>query len=91
MQNSEDPTQALEYAADLLKDSGRASEAVPIAERFAAVGNPRAIGLLATMYAYGMGVPRDAERAEDLFRRAIELGDGLAAHNCGVFYQVHGS
>ena len=42
-----------------------------------------AVHNLATAYAFGTGVPKDAEKASSLFRRAAALGDANAAFSLG--------
>ncbi|MDH5178046.1 MAG: hypothetical protein OEZ39_16200 [Gammaproteobacteria bacterium] len=47
---------------------------------------PGALGLLGVMYQLGEGVPLNGEKAVELLTRAVELGDGTAAHNLGTIY-----
>lgn len=49
---------------------------------------PGAVGMLGFMYQCGEGVKLDAPKAVELLTRAVELGDGTAAHNLGTVYSV---
>ena len=47
---------------------------------------PEALSLLGVMYQLGTGVERDGLRAVELLSKAVDLGDGVAAHNLGTIY-----
>ena len=49
---------------------------------------PGAVAMLGFMYQCGEGVELDAPKAVGLLTRAVELGDGTAAHNLGTIYSV---
>ena len=49
-------------------------------------GLPRGIANLGLMYLNGRGVTKDYDRALDLFRKAIELGDADAMFYLAVMY-----
>ena len=50
------------------------------------IESPGAISLLGLMYQLGEGVELNGIKAVELYLRAIELGDGVAAHNLGTIY-----
>ena len=47
---------------------------------------PGALGLLGVMYQLGEGVPLNGRKSVELLTKAVELGDGVAAHNLGTIY-----
>jgi len=47
---------------------------------------PGALGLLGAAYHLGLGVERNGPKAVELLLKAVELGDGVAAHNLGTLY-----
>jgi TPR repeat protein len=47
-----------------------------------------AIGLLGLAYQLGLGVERSGLKAAALYKQAIALGDGTAAHNLGTLYST---
>ena len=47
---------------------------------------PGALGLFGVIYQLGFGVERNGIKAVELLKRAVELGDGVAAHNLGTIY-----
>jgi TPR repeat protein len=47
---------------------------------------PVALGLMGLVYQLGWGVERNGKEAVKYFEKAIELGDGGAAHNLGTLY-----
>ena len=49
---------------------------------------PGALGLLGVMYQLGEGVERDGTKAVEILKRAVELGDGVSAHNLGTIYSM---
>ena len=55
-------------------------------QRLAEQGNAVAQYNLGVMYANGMGVPRDAEKAADWFHDAASGGDARAQYNLGNLY-----
>ena len=82
----------MEEACDILKEAqeaydagnyGLAAELLgPLCEK----DIPEALSLLGVMYQLGDGVERDGEKAVQLLMRAVELGQGVAAHNLGTIY-----
>ena len=61
-------------------------KALSILEPLVKIEIPGALGLLGVMYQLGEGVPLDGKKAVELLSRAVELGDGTAAHNLGTIY-----
>ncbi len=57
-------------------------------EPLASQGDREAQFSLGRMYARGDGVPRDFERAAELFRRSAFQGHGRAAFNLGMMYEA---
>ncbi len=49
---------------------------------------PGALSLLGVMYQLGLGVEVNGVKAVKLLTRAVELGDGVAAHNLGTVYAM---
>lgn len=49
---------------------------------------PEALSLLGVMYQLGYGVERDGLKAVEILSKAVDLGDGVAAHNLGTIYAV---
>ncbi len=49
---------------------------------------PGALSLLGVMYQLGEGVERNGPKAVELLAHAVELGDGVAAHNLGTIYAM---
>ena len=47
---------------------------------------PEALSMLGVMYQLGDGVERDGLKAVTYLERAVELGQGVAAHNLGTIY-----
>lgn len=47
---------------------------------------PRALGVLGLIYQCGEGVEVDALKAIELLEKAMQGGDGTAAHNLGTIY-----
>ena len=56
----------------------------PLVEREVA----SALGLMGLMYQLGEGVELNAPKAVELLSRAVELGDGTAAHNLATIYVI---
>lgn len=54
----------------------------PLAEK----GDPRAQHRMGLLYAQGLGVPKDPEKATDWFRKAAHKGNILAAYNLAFRY-----
>ncbi len=65
---------------------GDYSAAVPALQAAAEHDDPRAIGLLASLYQQGQGFPHDAAKALSLYTRAAELGDAQAQFALGNSY-----
>ena len=49
-------------------------------------GVAEAIGMLAIAYQRGAGLEIDSEKAIELFQKAIEMGDAVAAYHLGMLY-----
>ena len=65
------------------KDYKRAlSLLLPLVE----VSDSGALSLLGVMYQLGVGVELDGLKAIELLKKAVNLGDGVAAHNLGTIY-----
>ena len=65
---------------------GDYSAAVPALQAAAEHDDPRALGLLASLYQQGQGFPHDAAKAFELYTRAADLGDAEAQFNLGNIY-----
>ena len=65
---------------------GDYSAAVPALQAAAEHDDPRAIGLLASLYQQGRGFPHDVAKAHSLYIRAAELGDADAQFSLGNIY-----
>ena len=50
-------------------------------------GIGEALGMLGLAYKAGAGVEPDGIKAVELLQKAVELGDGLAAHNLALLYE----
>ncbi len=61
-------------------------KALSILSPLVEIESPGAISLLGLMYQLGEGVELNGIKAVKLLLRAIELGDGVAAHNLGTIY-----
>jgi len=48
--------------------------------------DPNAISYLGLCYHLGFGVERNGAKALELYKKAIDLGSGGAAHNLGTLY-----
>ncbi|MFE9627025.1 tetratricopeptide repeat protein [Streptomyces sp. NPDC006527] len=86
-------TDAKVLVAALLLDRGEGlGRAADLLEEAAQAGAVEGLRELGFMLNDGIGVPADPVRANDLFRRAAEAGDGYAAFNLAVnFYRGHGT
>ena len=74
------------WGLDVFSDDEKIAETDELTglRKFAARGNAFALNDLALRLASGLGVPRDATRAADLYRRAAMSGVTAAARNLGV-------
>ncbi|WP_341365624.1 tetratricopeptide repeat protein [Yoonia sp. BS5-3] len=82
------PAQAdMETARDLM-EAGDYAEARALFEVYARSGNAEAEELIGVMYALGLGVERDDERAFDWYLRASLKGHPGAQSGLGWYYEV---
>ncbi len=82
------PAQAdMETARDLM-EAGEFEEAREMFEVYARSGNADAEELIGVMYAMGLGVDRDDERAFDWYLRASMKGHPGAQSGLGWYYEV---
>ena len=82
------PAQAdMEEARDLM-EAGAYAEARSLFEVYARSGNAEAEELIGVMYALGLGVDRDDERAFDWYLRASLKGHPGAQSGLGWYYEV---
>ena len=82
------PAQAdMEQARDLM-EAGDFAQARAMFEIYARSGNAEAEELIGVMYALGLGVDRDAERAFDWYLRASLKGHPGAQSGLGWYYEV---
>ena len=82
------PAQAdLEAARDLM-EAGNYAEARALFEVYARSGNAEAEELIGVMYALGLGVERDYERAFEWYLRASLKGHAGAQSGLGWYYEV---
>ncbi|MBK6659731.1 MAG: sel1 repeat family protein [Proteobacteria bacterium] len=65
---------------------GDYSAAVPALQAAAAKDDPRALGLLASLYQHGQAFPHDPAKALELYTRAADLGDAEAQFALGSMY-----
>lgn len=76
----------------LLESQKQLPRAVALLEEAASSDVTEGIRELGFVLSNGVGVPVDARRANELFLRAAEAGDGYAAFNLAVnFYRGHGT
>jgi len=82
------PAQAdIETARDLM-EAGEYAAARELFEVYARSGNAEAEELIGVMYALGLGVERDDERAFDWYLRASLKGHAGAQSGLGWYYEV---
>jgi len=62
------------------------SQALDILKPLVESAIPGALGMLGVAYQLGLGVTRDGQKAVEILLKAVELGDGTAAHNLGTIY-----
>ncbi|MFT5418739.1 MAG: TPR repeat protein [Gammaproteobacteria bacterium] len=72
--------------ADLALMRGDYRAAISVLETLAGAGDSTAMVRLAALYHGGEGVPRDVEKAADLYLGAAELGNAEAQFNLGNMY-----
>jgi len=77
----------LEDARDMMEE-GRFEEAMATFRVFARAGNADAEELIGVMYALGLGVERDDERAFEWYLRASLKGHPGAQSGLGWYYEV---
>jgi TPR repeat protein len=77
----------IHQALDLIQ-AKEFSKARELLEPLAMHDDPDALGLLGHFYFAGDGVERDGPKAVRLYTRAMELGNGTAAHNLATLYTV---
>ena len=77
----------LEHARDLMEE-GRFVEAREELWLAARSGNAEAEELIGVMYAMGLGVPRDDQRAFDWYLRAAMKGHPGAQSGVGWYYEI---
>jgi TPR repeat protein len=63
------------------------SQAVVMFERQAETGDPEAQNSVGEMYARGLGVPKDPEKALQWFRKSAEQGNARAQANLGAMHE----
>jgi hypothetical protein len=82
------PAQAnMEQARDLM-EAGEFTQARALLDVYARSGNAEAEELIGVMYALGLGVARDDERAFDWYLRASMKGHAGAQSGVGWYYEV---
>lgn len=82
------PAQAdMEQARDLM-EAGQFEDARAMFELYARSGNADAEELIGVMYAMGLGVERDDERAFDWYLRASMKGHPGAQSGLGWYYEI---
>lgn len=67
-------------------ESRQFAQAMRLLTPLAEAGDCEALYRVAVMHANGLGVVRNAERAEQAMRRAAEAGHALACHGLGFMY-----
>lgn len=77
----------LEGARDLMED-GRFQEAYEALWPAARSGNAEAEELIGVMYAMGLGVPRDDQRAFEWYLRSAMKGHAGAQSGVGWYYEI---
>ncbi len=81
----DDLRQAIDMVSQAFSD-GDYGTALLLLKPLADAGVPEAIGMLGLAYQKGAGVEIDSEKAIELFEKAIEMGDAVAAHHLGLLY-----
>jgi len=61
-------------------------EAIKLLKPLIEKDEPFALCYLGTMYHLGLGVKQDGKKAEEILKKSLKLGYGLAAHNLGTLY-----
>ncbi len=91
MSDSADRDAELREAIDTVSQAfsdGRNEEALLLLRPLADAGVAEAIGMLALAYQRGAGVDMDSEKAIELYEKAIEMGDAIAAYHLGMLYRI---
>ena len=91
MTESASPDLELREAIDTVSQAfseGRYGEALLLLRPLADAGVAEAIGMLALAYQKGAGVDIDSEKSLELYQKAVEMGDAIAAYHLGMLYQT---
>lgn len=83
----EDLREAINMVSQAFSD-GDYGSALLLLKPLADAGVPEAIGMLGLAYQKGAGVDVDSEKAIELYEKAVEMGDAIAAHNLGLLYKT---
>lgn len=83
--NSEEVKKAIDIVSQAFSDKDYGT-ALTLLKPLADAGVGEALGMLGLAYKVGAGVEPDGVKAVELFEKAIELGDALAAHHLGLLY-----
>lgn len=78
--------EAIDTVSQAFSD-GRDAEALLLLRPLADAGVAEAIGMLALAYQRGAGLEADSEKAIELYQKAIEMGDAVAAYHLGMLYK----
>ena len=78
--------EAIDTVSQAFSD-GRHAEALLLLRPLADAGVAEAIGMLALAYQRGAGLEADGEKAIELFQKAIDMGDAVAAYHLGMLYK----
>ncbi|MEQ8428621.1 MAG: hypothetical protein RLT87_02460 [Gammaproteobacteria bacterium] len=79
--------EAIDTVSQAFSD-GRHAEALLLLRPLADAGVAEAIGMLALAYQRGAGLEADGEKAIELFLKAIDMGDAVAAYHLGMLYKT---
>lgn len=91
MTEVENSEQALRDAIEMVSQAfseGRYGEALLLLRPLADAGVAEAIGMLALAYQRGAGVEINSEKALELYQKAMEMGDAIAAYHLGMLYKT---
>ena len=75
---------SLSERADAAQQAGRLDEAFRLRREAAESGDPRAQWSVARMFAFGAGVPKNAQQAQFWKRKAAEQGEAAAQASIGI-------
>ncbi len=90
MKESTSTDQELRDAIDMVSQAfsdARYGEALLMLRPLADAGVAEAIGMLALAYERGAGVEMDSEKAIELYKKAMEMGDAIAAFHLSKLYR----